>query len=301
MSTAVVLVAHGTVDDPADLPEFLTNIRRGHPPPPELVTEMERRYAAIGGRSPLNTINRELGQKLAAHLGLEVRVSNRLFHPYPKEVLSDLVGKGISRVVVVALAQHSSYVYVDSVKRAAKEIGVDIEIVPTPNWGRNVALTHAFADAVTETLKSLPPGEAVPVVFTAHSLPLSVIEGGDPYEKEFRASADDVESALRARGVPFAEALVAFQSQGMSGGAWLGPDLRATLEGVAKSGKTRAVIAPVGFLADHVEILYDLDIEAKAWARDLQIELFRSPSLNVSHGLVVALASVVRTALGDVS
>src|SRR5690606_17878619 len=123
------------------------------------------------------------------------------------------------------------------------------------------------------------------LVLTAHSLPVSVIEAGDPYEREVRASAADVASAVRGA---FAEHLVAFQSQGMGKGpggrpiAWLGPDLRATLEALAKRGILHVVIAPVGFLADHVEILYDLDIEARGWARDLSIMLYRSASLNAS-------------------
>lgn len=305
---AVLLFAHGTVDALDELPEFLANIRRGHPAPPELLAEVRRRYEAIGGSSPLNRINRELATKLAARLGVapeRVRLANRLFRPYPKDVLAELARTGARRVIVVPLAQHSSQVYGEAAKQAATDAKLDIGITPAPNWGRLPALTDAFARSIVSVLEEVPEAERAhtALLLTAHSLPVSVIEAGDPYEKELRASAEDV--AARARELApggFAEHAVAFQSQGMSTGpggrpmAWLGPDLRASMEALRARGMRRIVVAPIGFLADHVEILYDLDIEARSWADEMGLVLRRAPSLNASDALVEALVAVVNEA-----
>lgn len=307
MTDAVVLVAHGTVDALDDLPEFLKNIRRGHPAPPDLLAEVRRRYEAIGGASPLNAINRSLAHAVGERLGdVPVRACNRLFRPYPKDVLGELFEQGVRRACIIALAQHSSGVYGAAMQEAAREVGDgSMSVVAAPNWGRDEKLTEAFANTVEEAFAQVPAGEAArtALVLTAHSLPVSIIEGGDPYETEFRASAEAVASAVRARGAAFAEHAVAFQSQGMSTGpggrpmAWLGPDLKRTLEALASRGIRHVVIAPIGFLADHVEILYDLDIEARAWCEGLGMSLYRSASLNDRRDLVDVLVELARTML----
>lgn len=300
--TAVVLVAHGTVASLDDLPRFLANIRRGHAAPPELVAEVRRRYEAIGGRSPLLDITREVAKKLEEALDLPVRVAMRLFDPYPEEVLAKLASEGIRRVVVVPLAQHSAGVYGSAMRAAAAAVAPSLEVLCAHNWGRTPELTRAFAAAVIAALARVPAGEAerTVLVFTAHSLPRAVVQAGDPYEHEVRASAEDIAAEVRARaGDRFVEHTVAFQSQGIGTGiAWLGPDLRATLEDLARRGKRHVVVAPIGFLADHVEILYDLDIEARGWCEgELGIVLYRSASLNAGRGLVEALSAVVRDVL----
>lgn len=295
MSTiAVVLIAHGTVESLDDLPEFLTNIRRGHAAPPELIAEVRRRYEAIGGKSPLNDINRELGRLLEARLKLPVRFSNRLFHPYPKDVIAELHAEGVRTIVTVPLAQHSAGVYGQAVRAAAKEIDPAIEVLAAPNWGTRAELTAAFADVVTDAITKAKDPATAALVLSAHSLPIAVVKAGDPYEREFRASAEAVAAAVRER-VAFGEHGIAFQSQGIGTGAeWLGPDLKATLTALKQRGRTEIVIAPIGFLADHVEILYDLDIEAKAWEGELGIVLYRSTSLNTAAKLVDTLEAVAR-------
>ncbi len=296
--TAVLLVGHGTVDDLDDLPAFLAAIRRGHPPPPDLAAEIRRRYEAIGGKSPLLSISQELANKLEARLGRPVRLAMRLWRPYPKEVLASLAELGVRRVVVVALAQHSAHVYTEAVKKAAAELaasgGPELEIDGAPNWGRSAALTRAFARAVLDAIADLgrPAADrALLLLFTAHSLPLSVIRGGDPYEGEVRASAADVAAAL---GEACPAHALAFQSQGLGAGEWLGPDLVTSLDRAKAEGRSHVLVAPIGFLADHVEILYDLDIEAAALAKERGLTLSRTRSLNASDGLVDALAEVAR-------
>ncbi len=295
--TAVVLIAHGTVDAQRDLPEFLANIRHGHAAPAELVAEVTRRYEAIGGRSPLNDLNREIARKLEARLGQRVRLANRLFHPYPKDVVAKLVSDGVTRILSVPLAQHSAGVYRTAMESAVEAVGASVELVCAPNWGRVPELTAAFADSALEALARVPEGRAdeTALILTAHSLPLAVVKDGDPYETELRASAEAVALQVRARGGEISEHRVAFQSQGIGTAMpWLGPDLRSTFEELQKLGKKHLVIAPIGFLADHVEILYDLDIEAKAWAEELGTVLYRTTSLNATAGLIDALAAVIR-------
>jgi len=296
---AVILIAHGTVEDLDDLPEFLKNIRRGHAAPPELLAEVRRRYEAIGGRSPLNAINRDVAKRLENRLGVPVRTANRLFRPYPEAVVAELASLGAERIVVVPLAQHSAAIYGEAVKDAVKKAGLDLRVDAATNWGRTPELTEAFARSVMSALDEVSEPERTSILFTAHSLPVSVIEGGDPYETEVRASAEAVAERVRELAPGrFVDHGVAFQSQGMSTGpggrpmAWLGPDLRTRLDALAAAGRKEVVVAPIGFLADHVEILYDLDIEARSWAEELGITLRRAPSLNASDGLVAALASV---------
>jgi ferrochelatase len=289
---ALVLIAHGTVDRLDDLPAFLANIRRGQPAPEEIAREVRRRYEAIGGRSPLNDVTRSLAAKVEAALGTTTRMASRLWDPYPKEVLASLAAEGVTRVAVVPLAQHSAGVYGAAVKQAAALLG--LEVVCAPNWGRTPALLDAFAAATREALADLPR-DATRLVLTAHSLPTFVIKGGDPYAEEVAASAELVVERLGA-GAP--KHVVCYQSQGMGGAAeWLGPDLQTTLDRIAEEGAKHVVVAPIGFLADHVEILYDLDIEARAWATSRGMTLRRTRSLNDSDAMVRAIIDVARPLL----
>lgn len=299
---AVVLIAHGTVASLDDLPEFLTNIRRGAPAPPALVAEVRRRYEAIGGGSPLLDITRRLAAKVEGALGVPTRPAMRLFHPYPKDVIRDLVAGGARRIIGIPLAQHSAAIYGAAVRAGAAEVDPSLEVACAPNWGRTPALTRAFADVVLEALAEVPASERTAIVYTAHSLPVAVIEAGDPYEAELRASAADVAALVGARTTERApiEHRVAFQSEAIGATIpWLGPGLQGTLEDLARGGVRHVVLAPIGFLADHVEILYDLDVEANAWARDLGIVAHRTASLNDSSALVDAIVEVAGGLLGS--
>jgi ferrochelatase len=275
MSQGVLLVSHGSVDRLEDLPAFLANIRRGHPAPPELVAEVTRRYQVIGG-SPLNAINKELAQRLQDELAMPVRAANRLWHPYPAEAIAELK---VDRLAMIPLAQHSAHVYAEAVKKVAPHA------VCAPNWGNAPDLIEAQASTIRPLVRQA-------LLLTAHSLPKSVIAAGDAYEKEFRASCAAVG---RAVGV---EPVVAFQSQGMGTSVeWLGPDLASALDSIEARGQSHVVIAPIGFLADHVEILYDIDVEAQAMAKERGLTLVRAPSLNAGDAIVKVLARIARELL----
>jgi protoporphyrin/coproporphyrin ferrochelatase len=300
VKTAIIVIAHGTVDDLDDLPDFLTAIRRGHAPPPPLLAEVRRHYEAIGGKSPLNAICREVAGKLESRLGLPVRLAMRLWKPYPKEVLSLLIDAGVERIVVLPLAQHSAHVYGDAVEAAARELGAEgqrvLQVTCAKNWGLEPALTRAYANEIRKALQETPQdrrGSSL-ILMTAHSLPVAAVRSGDPYEVEVRASAAAIEREL-GPGAPVVQ--VAFQSQGTGGGDWLGPNLPKALDAARDAGTRHVLIAPVGFLADHVEILYDLDIEAQALARERGMSFVRTRSLNASDGLLDALENVARPLL----
>ncbi len=296
MERAVLLVTHGTVDDLADLPAFVTNIRRGSPPPPELIAELKRRYHAIGGRSPLNETTARLAQKLEQKLGLPVRMASRLWKPLAKDVLWELVRELAAReVTVLAMAQHSSAVYVEAVRAAAKVLTPSPTIRGVPNWGQTPALLDAFATRIRAAALELSEERRARAVLllTAHSLPMAIIARGDAYEREVRASAEAV--AARVRDL-LPDHRVAFQSQGMSegGGAWLGPDLEETLLAIKTGGdKDTVIFAAIGFLADHVEILFDLDIEARRWTEAHGLSYVRARSLNDDDDFVDVLAGLV--------
>jgi ferrochelatase len=294
---AVVLVSHGTVENLDDLAGFVTNVRRGRPAPAELIAELRRRYEAIGG-SPLNRINGELASKLSRRLGVPVVAANRLWHPYVRELVPGLVNDGVRRLILLPLAQHSVHVYAEDGRRAVEGAGVEFACVPS--WGDRADLCQAFAHRIAVALGA--SAEPTTLVLTAHSLPVSVVASGDPYERDFRAAAQAVESAVRARVAGAVHAVVAFQSQGMAGGPvpieWLGPDLGAALDTAKARGSSRVVIAPIGFLADHVEVLFDLDIEARAMAAERGMAYERPPSLNADDDFVDVLVAVAGPLLG---
>lgn len=292
MTTAVLLTCHGTVDRVEDIPAFLTNIRRGRPTPQAIVDEVTHRFQKIGG-SPLMRITAEQARSLEARVGIPVRFAGRLWAPFPADVVGELVREGATRILSLPLAPQSVDVYHAGV-RAACAAHPELELRLAPSWGKEPILIDAFVESIDEALARFPEEERakVPVILTAHSLPQAVISAGDPYERQFRAMAAEVAIRIVPRGNPVR---VAFQSQGMDGGAWLGPDLPATFADLEKEGAKAAVIAAIGFVADHVETLYDLDIEAPGLAAKFGIErLERAPSMNARPRFIDALEAVVR-------
>jgi ferrochelatase len=295
VTTAVLLTCHGTVDRTEDIPAFLSNIRQGRPTPEAVIAEVTHRFERIGG-SPLMRITAAQAEALARRIGVPVRVAGRLWGPYAAEAIADLVREGASTLVSLPMAPQSVDVYHASVREAAAA-HPGLALRCAPSWGLEPRLIDAFVETVDEALARFPEAEraGVSVILSAHSLPQRVIDAGDPYERQFRAMAAAVEARIIPRGNPVR---VAFQSQGMGGGAWLGPDLPATFADLAASGARAVVVAAIGFLTDHVETLYDLDIEAPQLAARAGIARFeRAPALNARPSLVAALEAVVRPLL----
>lgn len=296
--TQVLLVGHGTVADLDDLPAFLANIRQGRPVPPTLVQHVRQRYEAIGGRSPLTAIAARQAELLQARLDRPVHIAMRLWHPYVQDVVARAIDSGARRIVSVPMAPYSVPLYhravLDAV--AAHPAGGDIEVVRVPYWNEEPALIELFASLVREGLGRFSESSrpSVGVVASAHSLPTRTLAEGDPYPALFESSA----RLVLAAACPGNPSFVAFQSQGATADPWLGPTLDEAFRSLAARGIRDVLIAPIGFLSDHVETLYDLDIEARpiaAAAGIRQLERTRLP--NDAPALVDALEAVVRRAL----
>ena len=243
-------------------------------------------------------ITHQQAEALEARLALPVRATARLWEPYAGPVLDALCDDGIERIVSLPLAPQSVHVYNAVVQREAD--ARDLDVIAAPCWGEAPELIAAFVEAIEETRArfSEPERERLAIVLTAHSLPTRILAAGDPYEKDFRAMAGSVSEELDAVGVPADRIHIAFQSQGMGGGDWLGPDLEETFAALAKSGIESLLIAPIGFLAEHVETLYDIDIEATTMAKELGIgRLERMPAMNTRPRFIDALEAVTRRLL----
>jgi len=292
-SRVLLLVGHGTISNVDDIPEFLRRIRRGRPASVELVEEIRRRYTHIG-RSPLLDTTNAVAAALAGRLGFDARVAMRFWHPFIEDVARELVRDGVREVCILPVAPFSVSVYADvvaeAIARASESPDVAPRLLRVPPFGSHPALISAHAENIRRVLSKYDR-EHTELVLSAHSLPTRVIAAGDDYQREFEASAHLVEAAL---GVT---ARIAYQSQGADGGDWLGPRLDDTIRAVSDAGKKRVVVAPVGFLADHVETLYDLDVEAAEQARSLGLQFDRVPALNDAPLLLDALEAVARNAL----
>lgn len=291
---AILLSCHGTVERAEDIPAFVANIRRGRPTPPEVIEEVTARFERIGG-SPMMRITHEQAQALEARLGLPVRASARLWAPYAGPVLDRLVEEGVERIVSLPLAPQSVHIYNEVVDEAAAERG--LEVVCASSWGTEPKLVAAFVEAIEQARARFSTDEqaSLAVVLTAHSLPMRVLRMGDPYEKDFRAMADAVAAGLGEAGVGADAIVVAFQSQGMGGGDWLGPDLESTFRRLSEQGVNHLLVAPIGFVAEHVETLYDIDIEAAQLAENLGFSrLERMPAMNTRPAFIDALEAVAR-------
>ncbi len=284
-----LFLAHGTIEKLDEIPAFLARIRRGRPASPELVRETQRRYALIG-KSPLLEVTEQQAAAVGAALGIPAMVGMRLSEPSILSALRRAAALGLERLVVVPLAPFSVHVYQGAAEAERRELLALGEQVPAllavSSFGTHPALIQAQAELIR---KRLSPGAAL--VLTAHSLPTAVVRAGDPYGDLVAASAQAIGDAL---GVPYE---LAFQSQGADGGDWLGPTLRSALEGARERGVTKVVVAPFGFMAEHVETLYDLDVEARAQCAELGLELERVPALGVAAGLIEALSDIASRGL----
>lgn len=290
----MLLSCHGTVDRVEDIPAFVQRIRRGHPAPEEVVAEVRRRFEAIGG-SPLMRITHAQAAALEDRLGIRVRAAARLWDPSPERVIAELSAAGVDRVISLPLAPQSVHVYHEAVRRAAEGLARPLELIEAPPWGTEPALVAAFAEAIAEAHARFSSVDRLGLVLSAHSLPTRVIAMGDPYQRDFEAMAGAVIAELDRRGVPRAATAIAYQSAGMGGGDWLGPDLPTTFAAFRDQGVDAILMAPIGFVAEHVETLYDIDVEARDVASGLGIaRLERMPPMNTRPAFIDALEAVAR-------
>ena len=284
-------MAHGTPDTMAEMPEYLRLVRGGRPASDELVAEMRHNYEAIGGRSPLTDLTRAQAAALQARLGpgIRVAVGMRNWAPFIKDAIAELVAAGVTRVIGIPMAPQFSTLsvqkYVDAAKAALPD-GVQFEAV---------APYHAhprLLDAFAERVRAAAPKSRELVVFTAHSLPQRIIDAGDPYADEVAETARGV--ARRAGVDTYAQA---YQSAGRTPEPWIGPSLDALIDEQTGQGVRKFLIVPIGFVCDHTEILFDIDVQAAQVAREFASALRRTESLNTSPLFIDLLEDLVRQRL----
>lgn len=294
---AVLLLAHGTPDRVEEIPAYLANVVSGRPLPPHVVAEVQHRYALIG-HSPLTEITLQQAKLVAAELQLPVYVGMRNWKPYIRDTVLRMAADGVTHAVVICLAPHNSRTSVGLYRRAiVGETGkAPFTVDFVPEWHAEPLLIEAFAERFRAGWSKAceEAGESVPVLFTAHSVPTRTIEAGDNYERQTRETAE-----LVAARIPeiAGQWRFAFQSQGMSGGEWLGPTVESTIDEMAAAGAKHLFLQPIGFVCDHVEVLFDVDIMFKEYAAARGIALRRPESLNLSPLFTRAVAQLARTRL----
>lgn len=296
--TAVLLMAYGTPRSREEILPYYTDIRRGRPPTPELLEELTLRYEAIGGLSPLarlteaqrDVLQAALDERVPGHY--EVVVGLKHAHPMIEESVATIARQGIHRVVGLVLAPHySSYSIGQYLGRAREAAGpLDVEVLGVESWATLPEYVAFLADGVRAGLAALP--DNTKVVFTAHSLPQRIIDAGDPYPRELEATAAAVAAAAGLS--PWSGWGVAWQSAGRTPEPWIGPDILAVVDELAASEAASGIlVCPCGFVADHLEVLYDLDLEARRRAEQRGLAFGRTPVLNADPVVLGALAERV--------
>ena len=292
MNEAVLVMAYGTPRRLEDVEAYYTHIRRGSPPPAGLLEELLGRYRAVGGPTRLNRITREQADALAGALrarGLVVPVAVGFKHvaPFVGDAVRELARAGIARVVGLVLAPHYSIRSIAEYERYAREAapaGLEVEVIPS--WHDHPGLISFLAGRLRAALDQA--GADPHVLFTAHSVPAGVLDGGDPYPEQLRET-----SALVARTAGAPRWSFAYQSAGRTAEPWLGPDVLDAIADLAERGETGLVVQSIGFVADHLEVLYDLDVEAREMAGRLGLGFVRAEMPNAHPDFVAALADLV--------
>ncbi|MGD8857626.1 MAG: ferrochelatase [Chloroflexota bacterium] len=304
MKQAVILLAYGGPESLNDIPAYLLDIRGGRPTPQELIDDISHRYDQIGGRSPLLDITREAADKLSAEIGLPVYVGMRHWAPYIADVVAQMAADGIDHIVAICMAPHYSMFSIgkyrekleQAVSQCQAETGQNIALSFVESWSTQLDYLRGIVGNVRQTLARWPAAERprVKVVFTAHSLPAFILEKGDPYDSQLRETAGLLATMLE---LPDGRWTFSYQSAAQTGMPWLGPQIEELVPELAAAGERDLLIAPIGFIADHVEILYDIDIGVQTIAQTHGVRVERPPMLNASQPLVDALSALARSRL----
>jgi len=300
-TTGVLLLAHGSPDRVEEVPEFLRYVTSGRPLPPQVVDEIKHRYGLIG-RSPLRDYTLQQAEALSRELGLPVFVGMRNWTPFISEAIQQITSQGIQRVIAICMAPQNSRTSVGLYRKAlmgdTSQLPFEVDFVES--WHDQPLLIRAFAEKLKAGWEKAcsETSTRMPVIFTAHSVPQRTVAEGDPYEHQAKETAELVAMAVPSLAVD--DWRFALQSQGMSGGPWLGPTVEDTISILKGKGNNAVFLAPIGFLCDHVEVLYDIDILFKEFAAQQGMKLSRSESLNGSPLLTSALAEVARSRMPSV-
>jgi ferrochelatase len=298
----VLVMAHGTPQRTEDIAPFYTRIRRGRPPTPEQLSDLERRYAAIGGLSPLterteaqvNALRVELDRRAPAHYVVSYGAKHA--DPLIEEGAAEVAAAGAERVIGLVLTPHGSSMGSEEyLTRARTALAETCPFRAVPPWYAEANLITLLAERVNDALRRLEAGDdqtRYPVLFTAHALPERIRDMGDTYPEQVQESAD-----LVAAAAGLDRWQVAWQSAGRTPEPWLGPDIRDVVRRLAEGGDVAGVVVcPIGFVTDHLEVLYDLDVELAAVTSEVGLALARTASLNDDPRFIGVLADVVSAA-----
>ncbi|RME76162.1 MAG: ferrochelatase, partial [Chloroflexi bacterium] len=264
---AVLVLAYGSPESVDGMEEYLLDIRGGRPVSPEFVAEFKHRYSLIGGKSPLTELTFAQADALAQELdrrgyGWPVYVGMRHWSPWIKDTIARMHADGITEAVAIVMAPHYSKMsigkYWERVEQAQQAVGSAIRFTMVDSWYRQAKFLDAVEAHVRAGLAKFPPGEPVKLVFSAHSLPARLKKMGDPYDDELQDNA-----RLIAERLGDVDWMFSYQSAAETGEPWLGPQIEEVVVDLARQGYKNALVAPIGFVCDHVEILYDIDIEAR--------------------------------------
>jgi ferrochelatase len=301
---AVLLLAYGGPDRLDDVEPYVLDVRGGRPTPPDLIAEIRRRYALIGGRSPLLEITRLQASALERRLneddhGRRYRcfVGMRHWHPYIRDVLPQIVADGFRRAVVLCMAPHYSKLsvgaYAQKVREAQEGLRDKLDVDFVPSWHDHPLFLRAVVNRIKSATTRFPDEarDHLAYVFTAHSLPSVILSQGDPYDSQLRETARRIAELLNLDPASWQ---FCYQSAPTGQTTWLGPSIKDVVVALATSGRRNILVTPIGFVADHVEVLYDLDVEARTLAEQAGARFERSESLNAADDFIEALADIVR-------
>ncbi len=307
MHTAVLVMAYGGPDSLADIEPYLMDVRGGRPASPEFVDEVRQRYARIGGRSPLLEITRAQARALEESLNslspgrdgaspYRVYVGMRHWKPYIRDAVSQITADGCQAGVAFCMTPQTSSMSTGAYRKKLREAldasqsGLEMNFIES--WHDQPFLIQSLAKKVRAAVQQFSPAirPQVHYLFTAHSLPASILQQGDPYPAQLQQTAGLLAEEL---GLEPEQWSFGYQSAGAAPGTWLGPSIEDMLPRLANQGYKNVLVTPVGFMADHVEVLYDLDIEAQEIAAREGIHLVRSESLNASPDFIAGLARFI--------
>lgn len=301
MTIGVLVMAYGTPTTPKDVEAYYTRIRHGRAPSPEQLADLQRRYDAIGGTSPLAQRSADQVSGLARALehhrpgGFDVRFGSKYEPPLLETAAVSFRDDGVDVVVGLVLAPHSSSMSTDQyMSRAREALSEDITLVPIGAWWDFPGFLDIIAQRVNDALSRIPAERraATEVIFSAHSLPEKILATGDDYPEQLR------ESAQRAAQLANVERWdIAWQSAGRTPDPWIGPDILEVLREKRALGVTDVVSCPIGFVSDHLEVLFDIDIEAQGVAHEVGLNLIRTASLNDDPAFMRVLADVVASSV----
>jgi len=292
----VLVMAYGGPNHLDEVEPYLLDVRGGRPTAPEIIHEVRERYRKIGGRSPILERTQAQAAALEAALNADgqpftVFVGMRHWHPYLKDTLAEMANAGITRAVGLVMAPHYSRMSIGAYYRKLDEAQSPVEVVRLERWHLLPGYLDALAERVRAALEKFPADvcATAPIIFTAHSLPQHILEWNDPYPDELRATVAAAMERLGPHPYEFA-----YQSAALTAEPWLGPDAGEVIDRLALEGQRHILMAPVGFVCEHVEILYDVDIVLKRLAKSVGVHLERIEMLNSSPLMIAGLAELVR-------